>query len=495
MMHSPAKHAGLSNFLSSLGMALALAVCPLSVLASASAWQESVAKGDAAINQQSLKQAEDYFRQAVKEVGQAPHSVKDMADCLNKLANALTLEGKIEEAEKIYQRSIKQLQQSFGLSSTELLPTLFALGSIYESEGDVSAAMDLYQRAFKINEKHYGPYSPGVADSLHHLGRASSIAGQPEKAERHYKQALSILEKEPGLGASKQMEDLLTDYSDLLRKKDNIGQALISDFQREILKDTVESREATKESAPSAWQHQMSVRSSLAKQTQANEDPTVLLRGIAQPSNSSKLSPIYNTMTDTFYDQSHYAQGEPLYKRMIAIDVEALGPNHPAVADDLSGLALLYIAQHRYQEAEPLLTRALSIYEGAYGNDNKLVIKTRTTLASVYNHLKNPDQAAGLYQKALIEGRKTLGPNNLETAQILNELAFLYFRQGKLEDASTFYQWAIASTEAAAGPESPLLAACLNDYAHVLKNLGRSTEADQMSERAKSILAKVEESP
>jgi tetratricopeptide (TPR) repeat protein len=494
-MNPPAKHARLSNFLSGLSIATALAAYPLGALAAEAAWHDSVAKGDAAISQQSLNQAEGYFRQAVKEVGAGPHSPKEMSECLNKLANALTLEGKIEEAETLYQRALRLLQKNFGANSPELVPTIFALGSIFESEGDVSVAMNLYQRAFKINEKHYGPFSPAVADSLHHLGRATAKAGQTEDAERHYKQSLSILEKEPGLGASKQMEELLTDYSDLVHKKDNIGQALISDFQREVLKDSVQPTEATKPGTASAWQHQMTIQSDLAKQTQSNEDPTVLLRGIAHPTTNAKLSPVYNTITDSFYDQSRYAQGEPLYKRMIAIDMQALGPNHPAVADDLSGLALLYVAQHRYQEAEPLLTRALAIYEAAYGNDNKLVIKTRTTLASVYDHLKNPDQAAGLYQKALIEGRQTLGPNNLETAQILNELAFLYFRQGKLEDASTFYQWALASTEAAAGPESPLVAACLNDYAHVLKGLGRSTEAEQVTERAKNILAKVDESP
>jgi len=474
-------------------LSLTLIGSPTIALADGDPWLDSVAKGDSAVAQPSLHQAEDHYRRALKQVAKKGHATADVVLVQNKLANSLTLQGKIEEAQTIYRRSLRMLQRQYGMSSHELAPTLFALGSTYESEGDVSSAMALYQRALKINEKNYGPYSPVVADSLHHLGRVTAKSGDSEKAEGHYKQALSILEKQPGLESSKQMEDLLADYSDLLRKKDNISQSLLSDFQKEVLKDKVPATAPQAQTNGSAWQQRIAMQSALAKKGQSNEDSSVLLRGTIRPANAANLSPVYSTMTNSFYGQTHYTQGETLYKRMIAIDIEALGPDHPAVGDDLSALALLYISQQRYQDAEPLLTRALAIYEATYGKDNQLVIKTRTTLASVYDKLKNPEQAAGLLQKALVDGQGTLGPNNLETAQILNELAFLYFRQGRLEDASTFYQWAIASTQAAAGADSPLLAACLNDYAHVLQGLGRSTEADQVSERAKNILANSDE--
>ncbi len=40
--------------------------------------------------------------------------------------------------------------------------------------------------------------------------------------------------------------------------------------------------------------------------------------------------------------QGKYAEAEPLYKRALAIDEKALGPEHPNVANDLSNLAILY---------------------------------------------------------------------------------------------------------------------------------------------------------
>ncbi|CAN0591431.1 unnamed protein product, partial [Laminaria digitata] len=43
--------------------------------------------------------------------------------------------------------------------------------------------------------------------------------------------------------------------------------------------------------------------------------------------------------------QGNYAEAGPLYKRSLAIDEKALGPDHPFVAISLNGLAELFGAQ------------------------------------------------------------------------------------------------------------------------------------------------------
>ncbi len=89
---------------------------------------------------------------------------------------------------------------------------------------------------------------------------------------------------------------------------------------------------------------------------------------------------------------------------MIAIDIDALGPSHPSVANDLNGLAQLYIAQKRFKEAQPLLIRALSIYDQMYGTNNLLTVNTRASLASVELQLGTSDKAAELFRNALSQG-------------------------------------------------------------------------------------------
>ncbi len=465
----------------------ALVLSTSAALAYEESWQTFLTEGDVNLNEQKLVEAEGCYRRALKEVHRSSHTPDDVVKCLEKLAADLVLEDKTEEAVSLYTKSLGMLERKYGKDSPKLLPTLFALGSIFEGEGDPKIAMGFYRKALAINEKNYGPVSPAVAESLHRLGHASFGAGQTEQAENHYKSSLSILMQQPSLSSSNQLESLLSDYNDLLRKNDNSDKNLISDFQNEVLKDRSRFPVPTTAVPPSAWQKQMKNISDKSYNQQNNEEQQVLLRGFKQPLSSSTLAPAYQAVSDVLHNQHSYKQGEDYYQRMIAIDIKALGPYHPSVADDLTGLALFYMSENRYAEAKPLLVRALSIYQSVYGNDNLLVTRTRNSLALVLNKLGEAQQSMALYDQAFKEGRIAMEPNNLETARMLNELAFQYYSQGELEDARTVYQWALASTKGAVGEQNILVAACLTDYANVLNSLGLTAKANEMQEKIREI--------
>ena len=67
-----------------------------------------------------------------------------------------------------------------------------------------------------------------------------------------------------------------------------------------------------------------------------------------------------NDQAESYKEEGRYADAEPLYKRVLAINQKALGPDHPSVALALNDLAGLYVAQGRYADAEPLYKRALA---------------------------------------------------------------------------------------------------------------------------------------
>ncbi len=171
----------------------------------------------------------------------------------------------------------------------------------------------------------------------------------------------------------------------------------------------------------SAWQQQSVDQKQTSNRSQINEDPQVAFRAMKQPWSDETLSPAYSVVNDSIVQQGRYDKGEPYYERMIAVDLDALGPHHPSVANDLTGLANLYMRQQKYDKAEPLLIRARQIYQDSYGADNLLTINTCASLALAKSHLGQTDQAADLYRTALSRSQSTLGPNNLETARILNE--------------------------------------------------------------------------
>jgi tetratricopeptide (TPR) repeat protein len=236
--------------LNNLGItvALALAVFAQSSLAAEKAWDRYMSDGEESVTHGDLGKAEIAFRHAIEQAKKAPHASEQLAECQNKLANTLALEGRTDEAEAIYQRSLSQLERDYGKDSEKVAPTLLALGSFFEAEGDHRSAMALYEKAVNINERSFSQFSPAIADVVHnptiHIG---SIGATP------YGTASAAMPQQAGLGASAQLLKSVVPLKDLVKREDNSNQDLIRDFQNQFKNPerqtaTVSSRTAARES-------------------------------------------------------------------------------------------------------------------------------------------------------------------------------------------------------------------------------------------------------
>jgi tetratricopeptide (TPR) repeat protein len=78
-----------------------------------------------------------------------------------------------------------------------------------------------------------------------------------------------------------------------------------------------------------------------------------------------------------------YVEARPLYERALAITENALGPEHPHIANSLHNLAALLHAQGELVAARPLFERALAIREKALGPDHPDTATVRENLASL----------------------------------------------------------------------------------------------------------------
>ena len=137
-----------------------------------------------------------------------------------------------------------------------------------------------------------------------------------------------------------------------------------------------------------------------------------------------------------------------MYKRALAIEEKALGPDHPDVAVALNNLADLYQAQGRYADAEPLYKRALAIREKTLGPDHPDVAISLNNLAELYRAQGRYADAEPLYKRALAIREKTLGPDHPDVAVSLNSLANLYRTQGRYSDAIPIVRRTISQNSA-----------------------------------------------
>jgi tetratricopeptide (TPR) repeat protein len=455
-------------------------------------WTELLATGDRNMAIQELVKSEECYRQALRQVKRVPHSKDELAQCREKLAATLLAENKTDEALPLYKKSLRSLQKAVGDESRQILSVLYALGSIYEAEGDLKPALKQYRRALAISEKNFGPLSLEVATSLHCLARANASAHFGQEAEGQYMLALSIMMRQASLPSAANLESLLSDYVQLLNNLDIPTKLLVSDFQTMMLKDPISALNLNMGVPPSNWQKQVSAQlagkdaSELVDGTNKNY-PDLPLRGLTEPSEKQNPESVVPPIVPDKLPASG-ANGKEFYERMIAIDIKALGANHPTVANDLTALASVYVAQHRFAEAYPLLTRALSIYEKIYDKENLLVTRTNASLAYLSKSAQTPQSLLPNYFDTSTLAKIPPQAKTLEVARRLNDLSFICYCQNKLENAEIIYRWAFAATAGATGNQSIVSAACLNDFAKVLRSLGQTKEAHQMQATASAIL-------
>ncbi|MFO1430297.1 MAG: tetratricopeptide repeat protein [Candidatus Competibacteraceae bacterium] len=188
------------------------------------------------------------------------------------------------------------------------------------------------------------------------------------------------------------------------------------------------------------------------------------------------------------HHRGRYVEAEPLFRCVLAIREQALGPAHPDVATSLNNLAILYRHQGRYAEAEPLHQRALAMREQSLGPDHPDVAQSLNNLALLYVHQGRYAEAEPLYQRALATREQALGPDHPDVAQSLNNLAELYRFQGRYAEAEPLAQRALAIREQALGPAHPDVASVLDTLASLYRDQGRYAEAESLYQRALNVL-------
>ena len=82
-------------------------------------------------------------------------------------------QGKLDEAEKMYQRALQGYEKAGGTDHTESLDTVNNLGLLYADQGKLDEAEKMYQRALQGYEKAWGP------DHTLTLNMANNSIGPP----------------------------------------------------------------------------------------------------------------------------------------------------------------------------------------------------------------------------------------------------------------------------------------------------------------------------
>ncbi len=192
-----------------------------------------------------------------------------------------------------------------------------------------------------------------------------------------------------------------------------------------------------------------------------------------------------------FRDEGCYEKAEALHRRVLMIREKVLGPDHLDVAHTLNNLAIVYSDQGRHEEAEFLHKRAQAIREKALGHEHPDVGSSLNNLAVTYEAQQRYEEAHQLYERALAIRQGALGPDHPDVANSLMNLADLHRERGRYEEADPLFERSLAIREQARDLEHPDAAYCMRGLANVYTAEGRYEEAKPLYERALAIFQKL----
>jgi tetratricopeptide (TPR) repeat protein len=174
------------------------------------------------------------------------------------------------------------------------------------------------------------------------------------------------------------------------------------------------------------------------------------------------LAALYHNLGGIEHARGHYARGEVLARRGLALRLVQAEPDAAALAADLIALAALVSGLGRLAEAERLYLVGLEMLGGSAGEWEWELEKAVALhgLGSQYACEGRLEEAVGLLQRAATIKRRLLGRNHADLALTLNNLAVAHRRRGDPAAAARLYAEALAIFERALDPDHPKTRTC-----------------------------------
>ncbi|KAJ5955971.1 hypothetical protein N7501_010250 [Penicillium viridicatum] len=299
------------------------------------------------------------------------------------LGNLYIDQGKLKEAEEMYQRALVGREKALGPDHISTLNTVNNLGILYRDQGKLKEAEEMYQGALAGYEKALGPDHISTLNTVNNLGNLYSDQGKLKEAEEMCQRALAGYEKALGL-----------DHISTLNTVNNLGN---------LYRDQGKLKEA----------EEMYQRALVGGEKALGLDHTSTLH-------------IVNNLGNLYSDQGKLKEAEEMYQGALAGYEKALGPDHISTLNTVNNLGNLYSNQGKLKEAEEMCQRALAGYEKALGPDHTSTLNTVNNLGNLYRDQGKLKEAEEMYQRALAGREKALGPDHTSTLDSVYNLGILY---------------------------------------------------------------------
>ena len=182
-------------------------------------------------------------------------------------------------------------------------------------------------------------------------------------------------------------------------------------------------------------------------------------------------------LADAYQQSDRFDDAEPLLQKVLAIQKQQLGEQHPSHALNLVRLADLYRQAGKTDQAEEGYLKALKITKETAGEDDPDYVSAIKNLAGFYKKIGKPGEAEPLYLQAVAANKKVHGDHHPAYALSLNDLAVFYADALRFAEAEANYLESLKVLKTGFGEEHPEYPVIRNNLSLLYYAAGRFQEA------------------
>jgi CHAT domain-containing protein/tetratricopeptide (TPR) repeat protein len=182
-------------------------------------------------------------------------------------------------------------------------------------------------------------------------------------------------------------------------------------------------------------------------------------------------------------ERGEFKTAVPLHERALAIRLNQLAPDDPAIADSLDYLAFPLIRLQQFDEARRRLEQAQRIRDAFAERSPASLARTLELAAVLQRYAGNYRAAMPMLDRALVI-RRRVAPDHPETASALHVRGDLLWLGGDIVGAQGAWAEALAIGERALGPDHPAILLYLRKLGGAAGALGNLPQSLQLLERA-----------
>lgn len=363
------------------------------------------------------------------------------------------------------------------LSIDQLWPAVSRLANIYNDFARYEEAEQLHRIVLTLRGKQSGEDSPDVAGTLNNIANTFVSRERYAEAKQLFEDALRRVvaagraDSDLAIRLMGNLSDVYVALGELWEPEKMLLRCL--ELRRGHMNRSLEGLAYLDLGRLYQLQGRLS-------EAERHYRTSILITDSIPQMQGTFMAESYRDLATVLLERARPLEAEPLLRRALQLQEQALGKSHPALGKTLLHLGELYQYQQRTEEAERCLREAGAIARDHLGDTSMAYLAPRRKLAELFSSQRRYDLADSIIHDCIAITRRTAGERHPSLVPLLLLKIEIERSRGSAAIALNLLDTANLIAAATIGQSHPLSVQLLKEEAAVQLQLGRMPAADSL---------------